>query len=117
MDKQQMNEYLESIGGLENGFYKARIRLSDMKNQPLPMFGIQSIESAINLDALNEQSVPALSIGLGGDIGMNQLRAGLLLNLYGKNIFTINYGVIYPSGMPTPILIDRFSVGYYRMLW
>lgn len=29
MNKEQMNEYLESIGGLENGFYPDRPRIVD----------------------------------------------------------------------------------------
>lgn len=102
---------------LENGFYRARLRLSDMNNNVLPNFKVIGIESAINTETFYQDAAPFLSIGIGGQISLTKLDVGAALNLYGKNIITINYNLINENKEILPTISRKITVGYYRMLW
>lgn len=116
--KVMMDEFKLLIIGskIENGFYKARVKFTDLNNNALEMFKVLDIESAINTD-INNTAPPFLNIGVGGEIGLNELRVGVLLDLYGKNIITANYRINDYAQPLNNSMSYKWCVGYYRKLW
>ncbi len=113
-----MDEFKISVleSKLENGFYKARIKFVDNNNKALDMFQIKDLQSAVNIGDINNKEPNFLSIGFGGELGLNELKLGMLLNLYNKNIFIFNYQ-LNDHNMIENKWQNQLSVAYYRVLF
>jgi hypothetical protein len=113
-----MDEFKLSIleSKLENGFYRARVKFVDLNNKSLDMFQIIDLQSAVNIDDINNKEPNFLSIGAGGEIGLNEIKLGILLNLYDKNIFLLNYQLNEHKTIDFRWQ-NQISVAYYRVLF
>ena len=113
-----MDEFKLSIleSKLENGFYRARVKFVDLNNKSLDMFQIIDLQSAVNIDDINNKEPNFLSIGAGGEIGLNEFKLGILLNLYDKNIFLLNYQLNEHKTIDFRWQ-NQISVAYYRVLF
>lgn len=98
---------------LENGFFKARIRLTDIGNNPLEMFKIQTIESAVNSDPGNKEE-SYFGFGLGTKLSLFELSPGAKVKL-GKNDFIIGYKLLNDKlDLSKFNMLERFELSYYR---
>lgn len=98
---------------LENGFFRARIRLTDLQNNTLEMFKIQSIESAVNSDP-NSKEESYFGFGLGTKLSLFELSPGAKVKL-GKNDFIIGYKLLNDKlDLSKLKTLERFELSYYR---
>lgn len=111
----KMDEFKLNIveSKLENGFFKARIRLTDINNNTLDMFKVQSIESAVNSDPSNKEE-SYFGFGLGTKLSLFELSPGAMIKL-GKNDFIIGYKLINDKlDLSKFKTLERFELSYYR---
>lgn len=102
---------------LDSGFFKARLKFTDMFDRPLEMFKVIDLTSAVNIEQCKEYEPPFLNIGIGGTVNAYDFNAGVLLNFYDKNIFTINYRINNNEILNNNKIENRITIGYYRILF
>jgi len=111
-----MDEFkITAIGSkLENGFYSARLKFTDTLNQTLDMFKVYDFQAAVAPE--KSKDIPFMNLGLGGELGANEFKVGVLLNFYDKNIFIVNYKLNAFKDIPNT-WNNQVSIGYYRIVF
>ena len=99
---------------IENGFYKTKVIFTDLNNNPLDMFKVKNIESAINTNPDNI-SESYFNLGFGTKLSLNELTPGTQLKL-GQNNFIIGYKLFDRNiDLNKLKLVEKIEFSYYRM--